>query len=147
MEVLKEVNSLTAWCGAEIISGKGHSYTVRYDRYFPEHGEVTERVHRNLVRPCPPLQKVESWVAGDVVEVFDDVVWSVAIISWVRGSYCMVRLLGSSFKFRVHISNIRVRQCWKNEEWVLMFKVIFLSVSPNISNKVSSSLLTKLGVF
>ncbi|KAL8115912.1 hypothetical protein AgCh_022418 [Apium graveolens] len=122
VEVLKEVDSLTAWCGAEIISGKGHSYTVRYDRYVPEHGEVTERVHRNLVRPLPPVQKVESWAAGDVVEVFDDVMWRVAIVSWVRASYCMVRLLGSSYKFGVHISNIRVRQCWQNDEWVLMFK-------------------------
>ncbi|KAK1394742.1 RNA binding protein [Heracleum sosnowskyi] len=122
VEVLKEANTLTAWCGAEIISGKGQSYTVRYDHYVPEHGEVSERVHRNLVRPRPPVQKVESWVAGDVVEVFDDVMWRVAIISRVGGSYCMVRLLGSSYKFGVHISNIRVRQCWKNDEWVLMFK-------------------------
>ncbi|KAK1394743.1 ENT domain-containing protein [Heracleum sosnowskyi] len=122
VEVLKEANTLTAWCGAEIISGKGQSYTVRYDHYVPEHGEVSERVHRNLVRPRPPVQKVESWVAGDAVEVFDDIMWRVAIISRVGGSYCMVRLLGSSYKFGVHISNIRVRQCWQNDEWVLMFK-------------------------
>ncbi|KAK1394741.1 ENT domain-containing protein [Heracleum sosnowskyi] len=122
VEVLKEANTLTAWCGAEIISGKGQSYTVRYDHYVPEHGEVSERVHRNLVRPRPPVQKVESWVAGDAVEVFDDVMWRVAIISRVRGSYCLVRLLESSYKFGVHISNIRVRQCWQNDEWVLMFK-------------------------
>lgn len=124
VEVLKEVDSLTAWCGAEIISGKGHTYTVRYDRYVPEHGEVTEMVHKKLVRP-PPVQRVESWVAGDAVEVFDDIMWRIAIISWVRGSFCMVRLLGSSYKFRVHISKIRVRQCWQNDAWVLMGKVNF----------------------
>nr|XP_017256109.1 PREDICTED: uncharacterized protein LOC108225691 [Daucus carota subsp. sativus] len=124
VEVLKEVDSLTAWCGGEIISGKGHSYTVRYDHYVPEHGEATDRVHEEFVRPPPPIQRVDSWVSDDVVEVFDDVMWRTAIISSARGSYCNVRLLGSSYKFRVHISNIRIRQSWKNDKWLLMDKVI-----------------------
>ncbi|WOH03751.1 hypothetical protein DCAR_0623151 [Daucus carota subsp. sativus] len=122
VEVLKEVDSLTAWCGGEIISGKGHSYTVRYDHYVPEHGEATDRVHEEFVRPPPPIQRVDSWVSDDVVEVFDDVMWRTAIISSARGSYCNVRLLGSSYKFRVHISNIRIRQSWKNDKWLLMDK-------------------------
>lgn len=132
VEVLKQVDVMTAWCGAEIVSGDGITYNVRYQCYIPEYGVITETVPRNLIRPTPPVHKVDSWVVGDVVEVFDNVMWKVAIITNVRGAYCIVRLLGSSYKFRVHISDIRVRQCWQNDQWFLMGKVIFLSVPLNI---------------
>lgn len=134
MEVLKQVDVLTAWCGAEIVSGDGNTYNVRYDCYIQEHGVDTERVPRTLLRPTPPVHRVESWKAGDVVEVFNNVMWKIAIISNVRGAYCIVRLLGSSYKFRVHVSDIRVRQCWQNDRWFLMGKVILLSVSLNMSH-------------
>ncbi|KAK1382816.1 ENT domain-containing protein [Heracleum sosnowskyi] len=122
VEVLKQVDALTAWRGAEIVSGDRNTYSVRYNCYIPEHGVDTERVPRKLIRPTPPVHRVESWVAGDVVEVFDNVMWKIAIISNVRGAYCIVRLLGSSYKFRVHMSDIRVRQCWQNDQWFLMGK-------------------------
>lgn len=131
--MLKEVDALTAWCGAEIVAGDRNTYSVKYDCYISEHGVDTERVPRKLIRPTPPVHRVKSWVAGDVVEVFDNVMWKIAIISNVRGAYCIVRLLGSSYKFRVHISDIRVRQCWQSDQWFLMGKVVFLSVSLNRS--------------
>ncbi|XP_074363397.1 uncharacterized protein LOC141703909 isoform X2 [Apium graveolens] len=122
VEVLKQVDALTAWCGAEIVSGDRNSYSVRYYFYVPEHGVDTERVPRKLIRPIPPVHRAESWVAGDVVEVFENFMWKIAIISNVRGAYCIVRLLGSSYKFRVHISDVRVRQCWQGDQWFQMGK-------------------------
>ncbi|KAA8525374.1 hypothetical protein F0562_007208 [Nyssa sinensis] len=59
-----------SWRSAEIISGNGHTYSVRF---------------------------------------------------WVE-SYYLVRVLGFSQEFKVHKFNIRVRQSWEDEKWVVIGK-------------------------
>lgn len=131
VEVLsKEELPSGSWRCAEIICGNGHNYTVRYDGYEAAHGgTVVERVSRKAVRPFPPPFEVsENWVAGDVMEVFDKFSWKLATVSQVLGdNYFLVRLLGSSLKFEVFKHDIRVRQSWQDEKWVVIGKVILHS--------------------
>ncbi|KAJ0238660.1 ENT domain-containing protein [Hirschfeldia incana] len=107
-----------AWRSAEIISGNGHYYTVKYDSV-----DATERVPRKSMRPEPPphLQVLHSWSLGDVVEVFQSCSWKMAIVSNVLENDCvLVRLLGSSVKVKATKSDIRVRQSWQNNEWIMV---------------------------
>lgn len=126
MEVLskKEVPS-GSWRCAEIICGNGHNYTVRYDGNEGANGEaIAESISRNAIRPCPPpLEISENWVRGDVVEVFDNFSWKMATVSQVLGKkYFLVRLLGSSLEFKVFKFNIRPRQSWHDDKWVVVGK-------------------------
>ncbi|XP_029118519.1 uncharacterized protein [Elaeis guineensis] len=125
VEVLnkREVPSGSWWC-AEIISGNGHTYSVRYDQYLPDMDGAVERVPRKAIRPRPPPVKVpRSWVAGDIVEVFDNNSWKLAEVSKVVArDFYFVRLLGSFREFRVHISDLRVRQSWQDNKWVVIQK-------------------------
>ncbi|KAF6168004.1 hypothetical protein GIB67_020574 [Kingdonia uniflora] len=126
VEVLskKEV-PLGYWCCAEIISGNGHTYKVRFD-CSPGATDtgVTERVPRKVIRPCPPPVEVsDDWVPGDVVEVFENECWKVGAISKVIGrNRFFVRLLGSSYELRVHKSYLRMRQSWQDDGWILTGK-------------------------
>ena len=128
VEVLskKEVPS-GAWRCAEIISRNGHNCCVRYDPYLgmASKGNV-DRVPMKAIRPCPlPVKGVESWVTGDVVEVFNNGSWKCAMVLKVTcGVYYLVRLLGSCHEFEVHKSNIRVRQAWIDDRWVVIGQVI-----------------------
>ncbi|KAF5459119.1 hypothetical protein F2P56_023099 [Juglans regia] len=126
VEVLsKEELPSGSWRCAEIICGNGHNYTVRYDGYKAAHGgTVVERVSRKSVRPFPPpLEVSENWVAGDVVEVFDNFSWKMATVSQVLGdNYFLVRLLGSSLKFEVFKLDVRVRQSWQDDKWIVIGK-------------------------
>ena len=128
VEIFKsEVPSGAWWC-AVIISGNGHNYTVEYARYSGKTNETAqERVSRKEIRPCPPpVQRVTSWMAGDLVEVLDDFSWKIATVLKVLGGECYsVRLLGSSREFQTHKSNIRVRQSWQDDKWVVIGKVKF----------------------
>jgi len=110
-----------AWRSAEIISGNGHYYTVMYD-----HNDGTERVPRKSMRPEPPrLQVLDAWCPGDILEVFQSCSWKMAIVSKVLGNGCfLVRLLGSSLKFKVTKSDIRVRQSWQDNEWIMIGQVL-----------------------
>ncbi|KAI9190980.1 hypothetical protein LWI28_001680 [Acer negundo] len=124
IEVLsqKEVPS-GSWHCAEIIRGNGHNYTVRYNGYVSASEKtVLERVSRRAIRPCPPpLAVLEHWVPGDVVEVFDSFSWKMATISKVSGKkYCLVRLPGSSSELKVRKCNIRMRQSWEDDKWVVI---------------------------
>ncbi|KAG6706436.1 hypothetical protein I3842_07G222500 [Carya illinoinensis] len=84
---------------------------------------LVERVPRNAIRPCPPVGSVESWAVGDVVEVFDVGSWKIAMVSKVLSwDYYLARLLGSHEEFKVHKSNIRVRQSWQDNEWFVLRK-------------------------
>ncbi|XP_038974892.1 uncharacterized protein LOC120106090 [Phoenix dactylifera] len=125
VEVLKkrEVASGSWWC-AEIISGNGHTYSVRYDRYLPDMDGAVEKVSRKVIRPCPPPVKApRSWVAGDIVEVFDNNSWKLAEVSKVVArNFYFVRHLGSFREFRVYISDLRVRQSWQDNKWVVIQK-------------------------
>ncbi|KAL0709789.1 hypothetical protein Bca4012_016767 [Brassica carinata] len=108
-----------AWRSAEILSGNGHYYTVMYDG----NDCATERVPRKSMRPEPPpaLQVVHSWALGDVLEVFQSCSWKIAIVSKVLENDCvLVRLLGSSEKVKANKCDIRVRQSWQDNEWIMV---------------------------
>lgn len=112
------------WRCAEIVSGNGHNYTVQYMGQVDDAGE--ERVSRKVIRPYPPpVDCVVSWMAGDILEVFDDFSWRTAtILKVLGGEYYLVRLVGSSTEFQVHKIKMRVRQSWQDQQWVLVGKVI-----------------------
>ncbi|BBG95460.1 Plant Tudor-like RNA-binding protein, partial [Prunus dulcis] len=107
----KEVPSV-AWRCAEIISGNGHTYSVKYDRSPGKDSQaVVERVPRKDIRPCPPpVQSAEIW----------QLVMLLRCSMLVSGKW--LRLLGSSEEFRVHKHRIRVRQFWKDDKWVVIGK-------------------------
>ncbi|CAN8326975.1 unnamed protein product [Cochlearia groenlandica] len=124
-----------AWRCAEIISGNGHTYNVRYYSFQLAHEEaVMERVPRKIIRPCPPQLDVERWEAGELVEVLDHFSWKAATVrEELCGKYYVVRLLGTTVEFTYHKVNLRARQSWQDERWVAVGK---------ISGSVKSSTLT-----
>ncbi|KAG1355437.1 hypothetical protein COCNU_07G015490 [Cocos nucifera] len=111
------------WC-AEIVSGDGHMYSVKYDHFLPDMDGVVERIPRKDIRPCPPpVERPRSWVPGDIVEVFENNSWKLGEVSRIVGGNCFfVRLLGSSRQFRAHRSGLRVRLSWQNNKWVVIQK-------------------------
>ncbi|OIV97746.1 hypothetical protein TanjilG_12503 [Lupinus angustifolius] len=92
---------------------------------------VVGRVPRKVIRPCPPLIKgIERWEANDVMEVYDDGSWTVAIVLKITsGDFYLVRLLLSCKELEVHRVNTRVRQSWQDGEWVV--KPMVLGKSDN----------------
>ncbi|KAG7567747.1 ENT domain [Arabidopsis thaliana x Arabidopsis arenosa] len=114
-----------AWRSAEIISGNGHTYSVRYYSFELSNNEaVEERVPRKIIRPCPPQVDVDRWEAGELVEVLDNISWKTAtVLEELSGRYYVVRLLGSKAELTVHKVNLRARQSWQDEKWVMIGKV------------------------
>ncbi|CAA7025436.1 unnamed protein product [Microthlaspi erraticum] len=116
-----------AWRCAEIISGNGRTYNVRYYSFQQQlaHEEAEmERVPRKVIRPCPPQVDVERWEAGELVEVLDNFAWKAATVrEELCGKYYVVRLLGTPAEFTFHKVNLRVRQSWQDETWVAIGKV------------------------
>eukprot|EP00268_Persea_americana_P058742 TRINITY_DN7141_c0_g1_i4.p1 TRINITY_DN7141_c0_g1~~TRINITY_DN7141_c0_g1_i4.p1 ORF type:complete len:217 (+),score=47.79 TRINITY_DN7141_c0_g1_i4:202-852(+) len=114
-----------AWRKAEILLGNGHYYRVKYDQPLSDSDDaIVERVSRKVIRPCPPARYTENWVAGDIVEVFDNNSWKISkVLGAVGGDCFFVRLLGSSLDIKVHKSGIRARQSWKDDQWVVIGKV------------------------
>lgn len=127
VEVLSQTDVPSgAWREAEIICGNGHSYTVKYDACLGTSGEVIlEMVSRKVVRPSPPFVDVsETWVSGDIVEVYDGFCWKIATISKLLRRKCfLVRLVGSLQEFKVNKVYLRARLFWHNDEWVVIGKV------------------------
>lgn len=127
MEVLSKAEVPSgSWRCADIICGNGHYYTIRYDGYQGAAGEATvERVSRKAIRPCPPaLEFADKWRPGDVVEVFQNFSWKMATVLMILGKrYILVRLLGSSLEFQVSKFDIRVRQSWQDEKWIVVGEV------------------------
>ncbi|XP_062090657.1 uncharacterized protein LOC133796955 isoform X2 [Humulus lupulus] len=123
VEVLsKKEGPSGSWQCAEIISGNGHNYNVRYDGLGSN--TVVERVSRKDIRPCPPPMEVsDDWVCGDVVEVFNNFSWKMATILKVLGKkYVLLRLVGSSQEYKVSKLDIRVRQSWQDDQWIVIGK-------------------------
>ena len=117
-----------SWISAEIICGNGHNYTVRYDGHQSNIDEaIVERVPGSAIRPCPPpVGGPEGWIPGDIVEVFDNFSWKMATVSKVLGKkYFLVRHLGSSLEFKVRKYDLRVRQSWQDDKWIVIGKVGF----------------------
>uniref|UniRef100_F6HH68 Agenet domain-containing protein n=1 Tax=Vitis vinifera TaxID=29760 RepID=F6HH68_VITVI len=114
-----------SWISAEIICGNGHNYTVRYDGHQSNIDEaIVERVPGSAIRPCPPpVEGPEGWIPGDIVEVFDNFSWKMATVSKVLGKkYFLVRHLGSSLEFKVRKYDLRVRQSWQDDKWIVIGK-------------------------
>ncbi|MBA0597988.1 uncharacterized protein LOC105773159 isoform X1 [Gossypium raimondii] len=134
VEVLtKEEVPTGAWRCAEIISGNGHTYSVKYG-WFPITGEAAavERVPRKAIRPCPPpMNGNNNCASGDIVEVFDDLSWKPAVIVKVLGgNNFSVRILGSSSELKAHQSRLRIRQSWEDGNWFLVGKGSSNSTGP-----------------
>lgn len=113
-----------SWCCAEIVSGNGRYYSVKYDSFSEGTGVTVEKVPRKAIRPCPPMVKSpRCWVDGDIVEVYEKNSWKVAEVLRVVGrTGFLVRLLGSSRKLRAHISDLRMRLVWEDDKWVVIQK-------------------------
>ncbi|KAJ6813506.1 uncharacterized protein M6B38_144235 [Iris pallida] len=113
-----------SWWPAEILSGNAHTYWVRYGRYSGDMGADVARVPRKAIRPCPPpVEGLGSWVAGDIVEVFNNCSWKLAQVSRIGDGDCFfVRHLGLSTEFLAHMSDIRLRQSWQDNNWVANLK-------------------------
>ncbi|CAA7403143.1 unnamed protein product [Spirodela intermedia] len=113
-----------SWRRAEIVSGNGHTYRVKYDPSPPGTGELVERVPRKVIRPRPlSAQDPVDLVAGDIVEVLDSASWKLSeVLSTVDPNYFYVRLLGSLRTLKVQRSDLRLRQCWADNRWVAIGK-------------------------
>ncbi|XP_024959179.1 uncharacterized protein LOC112500111 isoform X2 [Cynara cardunculus var. scolymus] len=115
-----------SWRCAQIVSGNGGNYTVSYDVYpgFTDEADV-ERISVKYIRPCPPLlENSEHWVPGDVVEVFHNLSWKMAIVLKDFGwDQFQVRLVGSFKELEVSKSELRVRQACQNGEWTVIGKI------------------------
>jgi len=123
--------SYGVWRSAEIISGNGHTYNVRYYSFEIANNEVVEdRVPRKIIRPCPPQVDVDRWEAGELVEVLDNnISWKTAtVLEVLSGRYYVVRLLGAKAELTVHKVYLRARQSWQDERWVMIGKVSFLLI-------------------
>ncbi|VYS53490.1 unnamed protein product [Arabidopsis thaliana] len=117
--------SYGVWRSAEIISGNGHTYNVRYYSFEIANNEVVEdRVPRKIIRPCPPQVDVDRWEAGELVEVLDNnISWKTAtVLEVLSGRYYVVRLLGAKAELTVHKVYLRARQSWQDERWVMIGK-------------------------
>ncbi|KAH9619010.1 hypothetical protein KSS87_000437 [Heliosperma pusillum] len=114
------------WRWAEIVADNGDGYTVRYYRCPDIVKEGVDKVSREAVRPRPsPLRLTDSvdWAVGDIVEVLDNGYWKVSVIEEVLDEDCyQIRVIGSIDEFRVKKANIRIRQEWKDNKWIVLGK-------------------------
>nr|XP_016504910.1 PREDICTED: uncharacterized protein LOC107822850 isoform X3 [Nicotiana tabacum] len=125
VEVMNRAEVPISWRAAEIVSGNGLTCSVRYGSGSPVQSEnIKERVSRKMIRPCPPVvQCVETWAPGDIVEVYNDCSWKVAIVlSILPCDRYLVRLLGCSLELSIHKSGMRDRQNWKDGKWIFIRK-------------------------
>ncbi|KAI3506172.1 hypothetical protein L1887_28528 [Cichorium endivia] len=120
VEVMNKTELPTSWCVAEVVSGNRHTYNLRYDCY-----PGVEKVSREFIRPCPPRPNdLQSWIAGDIVEVFDDNSWKTATVCKVTNEgHFSVRPHGFTHERNVPKSEIRTRQSWQHGHWVPIVKI------------------------
>ncbi|XAR70944.1 hypothetical protein NMG60_11027993 [Bertholletia excelsa] len=123
VEVMSKNKELISWRCAEIISGNGHTYSVKYCCNSGSASEsIEERVSRKAIRPCPPpVEGVKTFLVGDSVEVFDNGLWKIAtLLKVLDRDHYLVRLVGLHHEMRVHKSEIRVQQSWQDNMWVVI---------------------------
>ncbi|PWA80921.1 agenet-like domain, Agenet domain [Artemisia annua] len=107
------------WRAAEILSADRDAYNVKYDGY-----KGAEKVSRKFVRPCPPAISLQSWVCGDIVEVFDENSWKIAtVLKVLKGGRFLVRPHGFAHEMKVQKMNVRTRQSWRDGQWVPVGKI------------------------
>nr|XP_043623160.1 uncharacterized protein LOC122594938 [Erigeron canadensis] len=129
-----------SWRCAKIVSRNRQDYTVRYNVYpgFTNQ-EIVECVSTKFLRPCPPIVEFSECRPGDVVEVFHELSWKMAVVSKAFSEdLFLVRFVGSVIEFEATKSEIRVRQSWQNDEWVVIGKVQILSKDGQ-SNKLAEA--------
>lgn len=129
VEVMNTSEVPISWRIAEIVSDNGHTCTVRYGSGLGTRSENFEdRVSRKMIRPCPAVVHcVETWAPGDIVEVYNDYSWKIAIVlSVLPLDRYFVRLLGCSLELSIHKSGMRDRQNWKDGKWIFIRKVQIL---------------------
>lgn len=145
VEVMNSKEVPVSWRVAEILSRSGDTYTIQYVCY-PGMAKklLVEVVPRKLLRPCPSsLQSVKSFITGDIVEVFHQYSWKIAVVLNVLGgkkesrnnkiyhkvSTCknryLVKLLGCAKELAIDRSKIRMRQTWHDGKWAPLTKVFF----------------------
>ncbi|KAL2548328.1 Plant Tudor-like RNA-binding protein [Forsythia ovata] len=125
VEVMNKREAPVSWSTAEIVSDNGNTYSVRRYYYVGMACEpIVERVSRKLVRPYPPVvQVMENYVTGDIVEMFDNFSWKIAnILKVLHGNQYLIKQFGSSQESIIPRSNIRVRQTWHDDKWIMMGK-------------------------
>ncbi|PHT48983.1 hypothetical protein CQW23_13191 [Capsicum baccatum] len=119
VEVINMRQSPASWRRAEILSDDGHMYTVRYDDYpgTESRGRIERVSRKNIRSSAPRVDGLENQEIGQVMEVFDESSWKTAtIVKVLDRDYYFVRLTGCLKELCVHRSNIRVVQCWQDEE-------------------------------
>ncbi|PIA31603.1 hypothetical protein AQUCO_04900123v1 [Aquilegia coerulea] len=132
LEVLKSNDKCDSWFPGTFISEDKYKCTVRYDLYLNCEGDhVVEEVYKEDVRPNPPpVKKGEKWVVGDTAEVFDLHCWRVGkVVKLLNNDRCVIRLSGSIQLKEFQRSNLRVRQAWQNNKWVVIQKVGELTIN------------------
>lgn len=131
-----------SWRVAEIVSGNRHAYNVRYDGY-----QGVEKVSRRFIRPSPPAISLESWMTGDIVEVFDGISWKIASVTKVlkKGRF-LVRPHGFTHETSVYKSNIRARQSWCDGQWISVGKVSGSYGDMNYGKAAEPSCSMKMGI-
>ncbi|KAM0934961.1 putative ENT domain, Agenet-like domain, Agenet domain, plant type, ENT domain-like superfamily [Dioscorea sansibarensis] len=120
VEVLNRKDlSSSFWQPAEIISGNGRMYQVKY--YYSGY---EERVSRKFIRPCPPpMMYSKSWMAGDVVDAFVNDSWAHAEVLKLGGqNFAIVRILGTTRVFGTRVSDFRLPQSWEDNKWIVVHK-------------------------
>ncbi|PKI71153.1 hypothetical protein CRG98_008451 [Punica granatum] len=88
VEVLNtEEGSIGVWCTAEIISGNGRNYYVKYNLNSGSDEVKVERVPRKAIRPCPPhVQAIDDWVPEITTLCgYSDMLWSSVAINFSSG--------------------------------------------------------------
>ncbi|XP_047944414.1 uncharacterized protein LOC125191002 isoform X2 [Salvia hispanica] len=104
--------------------------------------KTREVVSRKLLIPCPSSpQGAECFITGDVVEVFHQYSWKIAVVVNVLGSkkesrnkkinpkvstcknQYLVRLVGCSKEVAIDRTKIRMRQKWHDGKWVQSTKI------------------------
>ncbi|XP_057810476.1 uncharacterized protein LOC131024932 isoform X2 [Salvia miltiorrhiza] len=143
VEVMKSREVPVSWRAADILSRSGDTYTIQYVCYpGMANKRLVEVVSRKLLRPCPSsLQGAKSFITGDIVEVFHQFSWKIAVVLNVLGgkkesrnnkihhkvSTCknryLVRLLGCSKELAIDRTKIRMRQTWHDGKWVPLTKI------------------------
>ncbi|XP_039121131.1 uncharacterized protein LOC120257903 isoform X3 [Dioscorea cayenensis subsp. rotundata] len=120
VEVLNRKDlSSSFWQPAEIISGNGRMYQVKY--YYSGY---EERVPRKFIRPCPPpVMNSKSWMTGDVVDAFVNNAWAHAeVLKLGTQNFGIVRILGTTRVFGTRVSDFRLPQSWEDNKWVMVDK-------------------------